>query len=205
MRKLLCVVVGLSVMIAHPGTSAGAKGKGKGKGKAPDMEAEMKAMAKFAAPGAPHKALESLVGSWGFTMKMWMDPKAPPMESKGTSEAKSIFDGRFIVEEASGDFMGMPFKGMGITGYDNFRKRYQNTWCDNMGTVILVTSGTMSKDGKTLTMSGKMDDVASGKRDQVFKMVTKFVSNDKHVSEMWAPSKQGKPYKAMELTFTRKS
>ena len=204
MRKLLCVVVGLSVLIAHPVISAGAKSKGKGKGKAPDMEAEMKAMAKFAAPGAPHKALESLVGSWEFTMKMWMQPKAPPMESKGTSEAKSIFDGRFLVEEASGDFMGMPFKGMGITGYDNFRKRYQNTWCDNMGTVILVTSGTMSKDGKTLTMSGKMDDVASGKRDQAFKIVIKIVSNDKHVSEMWAPSKQGKPYKVMELTSTRK-
>lgn len=208
LRGLLCgvVLIGLSVLAARPVPAAKSKGKGKGKAPSPaDMQAAMKAMEKFAAPGAAHKMLESRVGSWEFTMKMWMDPKAPPTESKGTTEVKSIFDGRFIVEEVSGDFMGMQFKGMGTTGYDNFRKHYVGTWFDNMGTSILTMSGNLSKDGKTMTMAGKMDDPMTGEKDQTVKYVSKIQSNDKYSMAMWVHPKKGKPVKAMEIAYTRKS
>ena len=48
------------------------------------MDPAMKAYMEAAAPGAPHKALQNLVGTWDATVKSYMNP-ANPTESKATS------------------------------------------------------------------------------------------------------------------------
>src|SRR5262245_31487326 len=86
--------------------------------KKPDMAAMMAAWAKHATPGPEQKKLDPWVGSWTFTIKMWMDPDAPPTESTGTAERKWELDGRFLRDDTKGEFSGMPFVGIGYTGYD---------------------------------------------------------------------------------------
>src|SRR6187399_2365390 len=83
------------------------------------------------APGAAHKKLEPFIGEWNAEVKAWMAPGQPPAESKGTAKATWILDGRYVQEEFSGDFMGQPFKGMSLTGYDNIRGKYRSVWVDN--------------------------------------------------------------------------
>src|SRR5215207_6026826 len=86
--------------------------------------AEMEAMQKAASPGEPHKRLARMAGDWTMTNKMWMDPSQPPMESSGTMHADVIMGGRYVQSVWSGTFMGQPFEGRGMDGYDNLAKQY---------------------------------------------------------------------------------
>jgi hypothetical protein len=90
----------------------------------PDFQTVMEVWQKLATPGAPHKLLARMAGTWNAKMKSWMEPDKPPMESTGTSETKMIFGGRFLHMDYTGDMMGSPFTGLGITGYDNPTRKY---------------------------------------------------------------------------------
>ena len=152
-------------------------------------------------PGEHHAHMAKLAGNFDYTLKMWMDPAAPPTESTGKRTAELILGGRYLVEKYNGQFMGMPFEGQSIMAYDNVQKKYLGTWIDNMGTGIMFTSG--SCDGKgTWTMSGDMADPATGKMVST-RSVTKIVDDNTFVMEMYAPGPDGKEVKAMEVTAKR--
>lgn len=84
-----------------------------------DPQAMMETYKKLATPGEPHKQFASLAGSWMTQSKEWMEPGKPPMESTGSVEMKMLLDGRFLQQEFSGNMMGQPYSGVGITAYDN--------------------------------------------------------------------------------------
>jgi hypothetical protein len=92
----------------------------------PSPEALLKALAEAGKPGAEHKKLEPLVGTWTFTMRLWTDPKQPPAELKGALERKWIMDGRFVQETARGECArsGKAFEGMVLVGYDAGQKKF---------------------------------------------------------------------------------
>ncbi|HZO86608.1 MAG TPA: DUF1579 family protein, partial [Verrucomicrobiae bacterium] len=90
----------------------------------PKMEEMMKKMEAAGTPGPAHKALDSLVGDWNAEVKMWMDPAAPPNVTKATAKNTWIMGNRFVQQDFKGEFMGKPFRGMGVTGYDNMKKSY---------------------------------------------------------------------------------
>src|SRR5688572_17127040 len=95
------------------------EGKAAKGGKGGDMAAMMAAYEKAAMPGEPHKQLLRTVGKWDLALKSWQDPSQPPMESKGTAETKAILGDRFIQTQVESTFMGKPFSGVGLMGYDN--------------------------------------------------------------------------------------
>ena len=167
-----------------------------------DMQAMMDVYNKLGTPGAPHKVLASMAGSWTTKIKSWMEPNKPPMESKGTCEQKMILGGRFLQQEFSGEMMGSPFTGIGVTGYDNHTKKYVSTWIDSMGTAILFFEWTASADGKIITQECRYDDPIKG--PMKWRSVTKIVDDNTHVFEMYATYKKGKEEKMMEITYTRK-
>ena len=167
-----------------------------------DMQAMMEVYKKLATPSAPHKLLASMAGSWNTKTKSWMEPKKPPMESTGTCEQKMLLDGRFLQQECTGDMMGSPFTGIGVTGYDNHTKKYVSTWMDSMGTGIYFFEGTASADGKTITQKGRYDDPIEG--PMKWRAVTKIVDDNTQVFEMYGTGKNGKDTKMMEITYTRK-
>jgi hypothetical protein len=168
-----------------------------------DKEAMMKIWQEVATPGEPHKFLSQSVGTWETASKAWMDPSQPPEESKGTTKFTMILGGRFLQQEATGQMMGQPFKGIGIVGYDNFRKKYTMIWIDDAGTALYTAEGTADPTGKTITFLGKMDDPLTGEKDKTVKYVSKMIDQDKQVFEMYA-MEGGKEMKTMEMTYTRK-
>ena len=114
------------------------------------------------APGEHHEHLALMVGTWDYDLKMWMPGAPEAMELKGTMVAESILGGRFIQSAWSGDFMGAPFMGIGIDGYDNNENKYTSSWRDNFGTYTLTYSGSCADGGKTRTMTSTFMDPMMG-------------------------------------------
>ena len=170
---------------------------------APNMQEMMKKWAEVATPGEGHKYLEQFVGRWDIVVRAWMEPSKPPMESKGTCDAKWIMDGRFVLEEMNTQLMGMPFKGMDIMGYDNYKKHYVVSHVDNMGTSITTGEGKLDLSRQVLTSFGKMDDPMMEERDKPMKMVTRVLSRDKYVFEIYDEVGSPNEFKVLEITYTR--
>ncbi len=168
-----------------------------------EEKAQMDAMMRAATPGDAHKKLASMIGTWDAKVKMYpMQPGAPVQESTGVSENKWVLGGRWVQETFTGNFMGMPFSGIGYTGYDNIKKQYVGTWMDTMSTSVMTSSGGPTGE-KTYEFSSTMDDPMTGKTMPV-KSTMRIVDDNQHVMEMWAPAPDGKMFKMMEITYTRK-
>jgi hypothetical protein len=168
---------------------------------APDMAEMMKKLEAAGAPGVAHQALAPLIGEWEAEVKTWMAPDAPPTVTKGTAKAAWVMEGRFIQEEFSGEFMGKPFRGLSLIGYDNLKQKYTNFWVDNMNTAMFTSQGTAGQDGKIIGFEGKYDCPITGEKDMVMNQILRIVSADKHVFEMHDVAKG---MKTMEITYTRK-
>jgi hypothetical protein len=162
----------------------------------------MEEWAKYATPTDMHKHLEKMVGKWSTVTKMWMDPAAPAMESKGMAEYNMTLGGRWLQMRYTGDMMGQPFEGMGMTGYDIFNKNYVSTWTDNMSTGMMSSKGNANADGTEITMSGTTDEPVTGEKNKKFREVIKITSPDAFTLEMYDTVK-GKEVRVMEITHTR--
>jgi hypothetical protein len=131
-----------------------------------------------------------------------MEPGKPPTEATGTAEIKMLLDGRFLQQEYSSTMMGQPYSGIGITAYDNLRKRYVTTWIDTMGTGMFRMEGTANPDGKTITMKGQHAKPGGG--HMTHRAVWKIVDNNNQTFEMFGSHDGGQESKMMEITYTRK-
>jgi hypothetical protein len=169
----------------------------------PKMQEMMKKVEAAGTPGAAHKALEPLVGDWNAEVKLWMAPDAPPNVSKGTAKSSWIMNGRFVQQEFKGEFMGKPFRGMGLTGYDNMKKKYSSFWVDEVSTSMFTSEGKGDSAGKVITFEGTYACPETGELEKPSKQVVRIVSRDKHIYEMYDPAK-GANSKTMEITYTRK-
>jgi len=169
----------------------------------------MATMMELAKPGENHKVLASSVGSWTYTVKWWMDPQSPPMQSTGTTKTRSVMDGRYFISEHEGK-MSMPgpdgkmmdagFKGMATEGYDNAKKKYVASWIDNMGTGIMSMEGTYDPATKTLTYVGE-EEPMPGMKMKV-RQAVKAIDDDHRVMDFYEDH-GGTEVKTMEITYVR--
>ena len=177
------------------------QGKPDKKGAAEDPQAMMAAYEKAGQPAEEHKQVLKMVGKWNLSFKSWMDPKAPPMESTGTAETKAMLGDRFVQTTVTSTFMGKPFTGVAINGYDKAKKKLVGTWMDSMGTGISVVEGTADASGKVITSHMTGTDPVTGKETRM-RIVGRWEGNDKLVEE-FHEKKGGKEVKMMEITYTR--
>lgn len=178
----------------------------------PDMKEMMERWTEVATPGPQHKLLDSFIGTWKVTSKMWWaGPGTPPTVSEGTSTMTWIMGGRYVLEKMSsqipwpaedGTMKTMDFKGMSITGYDNFRKTYQSIWVDNFGTGMFSMTGAADPDGKLFRYYGAVDEPMLGVVGRMIRVVIRVIDADTHVFEMY-DLLMGEDYKAMEMTYKR--
>jgi hypothetical protein len=167
-----------------------------------DMEAMMEVYKKVATPGAPHKLLASLEGSWTTRTRGWMEPGSPAIEGTGTCDQKMLLDGRYLQQAYHGEMAGDEFTGINIMGYDNHTRKYVSTWIDSMSTGIYYFEGTSSGNGRIITQESSYDDPVRG--PMTWRSVTKILNNDTVEYEMYLIPKGGTEEKMMEMTMTRK-
>lgn len=186
-----------------------AHGATQGAGMDPKMAEAMKNMQAQGALNENHGYLKQLEGEWDCATKMWMAEGAPPQEDKFTSSAKVSFDGHFLIEKLQGNMNfgegvpPMPFTGMSIIGYDNFKKQFTSTWLDNMTSGIMNQTGSASQGGKVFTFEGEGYCCMNNKICD-FKSVCTIIDANTRKFEMWGPDDSGKMFKGMEITYTRK-
>jgi hypothetical protein len=153
-------------------------------------------------PGPEHQKLAKGAGSWDCVVEaMGMDGK--PATSKATSETKMLPGGFWLVEEFTGDFMGQPFQGHGVFGYDPAKAKYVGSWVDSMAPSLLVMEGTFDRDGKVQTMIGQGPGM-DGKMTTL-RMVTTWKDDNTKVFQMFAPGPDGKEACGLTITYTRRA
>ena len=173
-----------------------------------DMMAAMMELAKL---GENHKLLVGGVGTWDYKVKFWMNPDNPPVESGGTSVARAVMDGRYVITDHTGKMqmpgpdgamMDTPFIGMSIEGYDNVKKKFVSSWIDNMGTGIMNSEGTYDPASKTLTYFAEYEPMPGMKTKT--REVLKLSDKDHRTLEFFE-DRGGKEVKTMEIGYTRKT
>jgi len=186
---------------AQPASAS--KASAKPAAQAMDPKAMQEMMAKLAAPGPQHERFKKLAGDWSLTVKWTMDPSQPMQVTNSTATITTLMDGRYYQEQTSGEMMGMPFHGMGLTGYDNVLKKYQSVWIDNMGTGIMRSEGMADASGNVVNWTGEYADPMTGKIAKE-RMVTRFTDDNHYIFEMYMKDPAGKEYKSMEIAYERK-
>lgn len=177
------------------------------------MDVDMEAMMAAMTPGPEHAAMARRAGTYDITAKVYMmGPDGPAMESTGTSTIESVLDGRFLFERMSwgltmpdpqtGQMTEMQIEGMGLAGYDNYRKQYVSSWADSMNTHMLSMHGSMSEDGTTMTSYGMMDEPGLGVSNRYVKYQMKYIDDDTMLFSIY-DLHAGEDYKVVEIGYAR--
>ena len=155
-------------------------------------------MTKLMTPGAPHQHLADGAGKWTATMTMYV-PGGEPNVSSGTLEAEMALGGRYLVSHYHSTYMGQPFEGMSIDGFDNGTQKFFNIWLDEMGTGYFLSEGTASADGKVYTYVGTMN---IGPMSIPTRSEYTYPDKDTIKFDMWQ-SMGGQEAKSMEVVYKR--
>ncbi len=166
-----------------------------------DQAAMMAAWQKAGTPGEPHAALARAAGKWEMTVRSWMDPNGEPMVSEGVTERQMLLGGRVLEERSSSDMMGMPFEGIGRTGYDNVTGKYWATWIDSMSTGCYLQHGTQDADGNAVTYHGEYPNPMTGAMTKV-RSVVRWEGTDTQHFEWYEDHGQGE-LRTMVITYER--
>ena len=165
-------------------------------------EAEMKKWTEYMTPSLMQKMMAKWDGTWNESITMWMIQGAPEQKMETTGVNKMILGGRYQESKHTGTMMGMPFEGLGTTGWDNAGKHFVSSWVDNFGTGMLYMEGPWDEAKKTMTLKGKMVDPMTGKLIAL-RQVVKVIDDNTQLMEQFT-EKDGKEFKNMEIKMTRK-
>jgi hypothetical protein len=149
-----------------------------------------------------HEVLKQDVGAWDATMKVWPNPGAEPAISHAKETNELLPGGLWLVSRFEGEIAGMPFTGVGTTGYDPDERRYVGTWADTMSPHLMVMHGDYDAATKTMTGSAEVRSPETGQM-VTLKEVGKYIDDDSRVFEMQMPNKDGKYWKFMEIEYKR--
>lgn len=166
-------------------------------------EADESAWVRAMTPGAPHAQLADRAGEWTAVVTFWEEPGAEPTTMNGTSTKTMVMGGRYLREEFSGEFMGRPFRGVGLAGYDNVTKEYVTIWYDNMSTGIHQSSGRdNAKGGQTFTATAH--EPGTGRAVKT-RSVGRVADRDHHSFESYTTAPDGTEFLHMRVEYTRVS
>jgi hypothetical protein len=164
-----------------------------------------KAIEQNGTPGSEHARLRALEGSFETHAKATFDPAQPAKEASGKAEQKLIFGGLFIKEDFEGvcPLTGKPLHGIGYTGYDKAKGKYVSSWLDSLSSGIMLSEGTADAAGKVITFHGMCTDPITGKESKV-RQVLNIVDDHKYIFEMYRMGPDGKEFRSLEVTYTKK-
>ena len=139
-----------------------------------------------------HAVLEKYVGKWTAATSMM------GAESTG-EETNAMIGDLWCTTHFAGDFMGTPFEGMGIVGYDPEKQKYVMSWCDSMTAVMTMGEGTYDKEKDVMTMQ-----VLDPNTKQMGTHINEFVDEDTRIFRMVGPVPgSDAPMELMKIVYKR--
>lgn len=154
-------------------------------------------------PGPHNEALQELVGTWDVEMQMTMVPGQPPVKSKSV-ETVTPMGGFWVISDVKGQFMGMPFHGHGIYGYESNKKKHVGVWADAFGDWMMRGEGECENSCKKITMVYDGLDMVTGGRT-TYREISEVKDADTRTFEMHGPKPDGSgEFVMMTGTFKRR-
>ncbi len=162
-------------------------------------EAMAKMMEENAKTVEEHEILQSMVGKWTCECTNVM-PDGKKEVFSGQSTYTSLLGGRYVQEEFKATFMGAPFHGIGIMGYDKNQKKFTGVWMDNMSTSMMTSEGQYIDGTKTIASTGE-GNCPMG--PMTCKMSTQLVSDDEMIFTMKMAMPGGEMQESMKIVYKR--
>lgn len=158
-------------------------------------------MMEMMSTGAAHEQLKQFVGDWKAEARMWMSPDSEPELQQGMFHRQLVMDGRYVEGTYEAMWLGKPFKGRELLGYDNWAKKYTSIWFDNSATWPYFETGTCDAAGRLFTLTSENRDCCTGELVKTKSVIT-IVNPDQIHSDMFKVV-DGKEIRLMEITCTR--
>ena len=152
-------------------------------------------------PGPVHEELAKSVGDWSVEGRFWMAPGGEPVTTEGTAHNELILGGRYVLQSYEGSFMGQPFQGMMIGGYNNGTHDHFSFWIDSMGTGYTLSAGREAASGEVV-MKGIMQS-PQDPHGSPYRSVVEHASENEMSIAMFAPGPDGGEFRFAELNYTR--
>lgn len=198
---LLCSLLAGGPVCAADPTPGGPAPKASPNSKDPD--ALIETLLRHVMPTPQHKLLNPMAGRWVASIRYRMGPEAEVVETTCAAERKWVLGGRFLMEEMEGGNLVLPFRGLGLFGYDVFEQKHTSAWMDTMNTAVLFNLGTYDKTNDLVNFAGEYKDPWTGTKKKE-RGLLRFLGQDKHILEIHVAEPEGREFKMIEITYTRK-
>ena len=166
--------------------------------------AEMEQWMALGQPAKEHEEMAAQIGEWKQVQKHWMAPGMEPCMGSTILKVKSIFDGRFLVEEVAGTFVmdgqEMPTEGLGVFGYDRVKAKHFFVWFDSMSTGCMYGEGDKNADGEIVYFSEMAE--PNGNTMKI-KSIARMSDSSANEFTMHRQMPDGSWFKMMDATATR--
>jgi len=167
-----------------------------------EMTAAQQRMMEMGTPDAHHKLLGKMAGTHEVKSQFRMASEAPWTEATFSGTSTMIMGGRYLFMKATGDFMGMPFEGQGVMGFDKEKKKFISTWIDNFSTMLLVAVGDGDLEKQQIVTVAEMIDPSTGNPTKM-KMVYTIKSDTEYTLEMSIALPNGDWLNNMNMSYTK--
>ncbi len=158
-------------------------------------------------PGPEHERLATMQGTWDVETRIWQQPGAEPIVAAGTTEAKMVLGGRFLVQTGMYSAPAPPIELMAVIGFDRRADEYTLVGFDTSGTYWVSGQGPANAAGDETVLAGVDHDPISG-ADQVYDFVLRWVDEDTFVTQVVFKddihTRGGPPFKMVESTARRR-
>ena len=153
-------------------------------------------------PGAEHRWLDPLVGSWTVDLR-WQGAGRVETRVTGTSENRWILDGRFLLCDSTAGDGPSQIDGTTIYGFDSRQKKYFALSMSNLATYPMQPSGSYDPATHSFLLSGKERDEVTGGA-LVYRELLSIEGPDRHVLRVYFDVPGRSPVRVLEAVYTRR-
>lgn len=160
-----------------------------------DHDGEMPAPVR---PGEAHKQIERKTGKWNTVMTL----AGMPGEHKAVYTARMDLGGLWLLGDHRGEFMGGPFSGLELLGYDSEKGKYVSTWIDSSSDKIIFAQGDYDADTQTLVLWSEGQSYETGE-PVLERHDTRFIDANHWEFSINQPQADGSYAAGMSIAYTR--
>ena len=148
-------------------------------------------------PAPEMEFLKPFAGAWEAEVEMM------GQAWKGTETCVLDVGGFWLVVDFEGTFMGAPYRGHGLYGFDGAKQKITGVWVDSMGGPMTLIEGPFSKDRKTFT--GLANGVHMSGKPARYKHVHEIRSPKERTFRLLQVQEDGKEELQMKITYRKRA
>jgi hypothetical protein len=158
---------------------------------------------KFSLVASPQDVLKRWVGTWNATIET-VDRQGKLVTNTAKAKVRLGYGGRWLVSEFDGTFMGAPFIGQEVLGYDPVAKKYILNWIDSAATSFSTGEGTFYHQTETMSLNVTGRDDSTGKMT-TWRQIDTWKGPDNHEWTIRTLNKEGREHIQMTIRYRRQA